>query len=138
MTASREVMISRLSSPSTRARWQTIGISTFVTGGRYMRLTSRLIASSLLALLTASEAWAQTVYVRNAPPAPRAEIRTRSPGPGWVWQPGYYRWRRGAYSWRPGIWVRPPARHAMWVPPRWHHSRRGWHSSPGYWRTRRW
>src|SRR5215470_13326580 len=99
-----------------------------------MRLTSRLIASTLLALMTASEAWAQTTYVRVPPPRARVEVRGRSPGPGFVWQPGYYRWRRGAYSWRPGVWVRPPTRHAMWVSPPWVHTRRGWYRTPGRWR----
>src|SRR5215831_17440464 len=100
-----------------------------------MRLTSKLIASTLLtALLGSSEVWAQRTYVRTAPPPARVQVRGRAPGPGFVWQPGYYRWGRGAYRWRPGIWVRPPARRAVWVAPRWHHSRRGWYRSPGFWR----
>jgi len=103
-----------------------------------MKRTSKLIASTILAgLLGSPEVWAQ--YVRVAPPPARVEVRGRRPGPGFVWQPGYYRWRRGSYRWRPGVWVVPPTRHAMWVPPRWHHSRRGWHSTPGHWRrTGRW
>jgi hypothetical protein len=99
-----------------------------------MRYTSRLIASTLLTLLVgASETWAQT-YIRVAPPPPRVEVRRAAPGPGFVWQPGYYRWRNGRYTWRRGMWARPPARHAVWIPPRWVHSRRGWHHTPGRWR----
>ena len=107
-----------------------------------MRHTSRFIASTILAaLLGTSEAWAQArTYVRVAPPPARVEVRGRAPGPGFVWQPGYYRWRNGAYVWRGGMWARPPARHAMWVPPRWVHSRRGWYRTPGAWHRsgRRW
>src|SRR5262244_1018599 len=100
-----------------------------------MRHTSKLIASMVLASVVAgSEAWAQRTYVRVPPPPARVEVRGPAPRPGLVWQPGYYRWRRDAYRWRSGRWVRPPARRAVWVAPRWEPSRRGWYSTPGHWR----
>ena len=98
-----------------------------------MRYVSKLIASTVLAVVAAApEAWAQT-YLRVGPPPPRAEVRGPAPGRGFVWQPGYYRWRNGAYVWRGGVWAHPPARHALWVPPHWVHNQRGWYSTAGHW-----
>ena len=38
------------------------------------------------------------------PPAPRAEVRTPSPGAGYVWQNGYWTWRNSQYEWVAGHW----------------------------------
>jgi hypothetical protein len=74
------------------------------------------------------------VFVRVGPPAPIVETRVVSPGPAFVWVPGYYAWQRSAYVWVPGRWVRAPRARAVWVPARWVHDRRGWFFVQGRWR----
>jgi hypothetical protein len=50
-------------------------------------------------------AGADTVIVRTAPPAPRAE-RTPPPRRGYVWAPGHWEWRHGNHVWIKGNWLR--------------------------------
>jgi len=74
------------------------------------------------------------VYVRVAPPPPVAERINVSPGPGYVWVPGYYVWTGTQYHWHAGAWTRPPRPRAVWVAPHWRHDRRGWFFVEGHWR----
>ncbi|MGH9408590.1 MAG: YXWGXW repeat-containing protein [Vicinamibacterales bacterium] len=74
------------------------------------------------------------VYVRLGPPAPLVETRVVSPGPGYVWVPGYYTWDGRAYAWSRGRWERPPRARARWVKPHWAHDRRGYYFVEGHWR----
>jgi hypothetical protein len=108
-----------------------------------LRILSRAAAA---AVLTAALAAASTgcgayvasssgrVYVRLGPPAPLAETRVVSPGPGYVWVPGYYTWDGRAYGWTRGRWERPPRAHARWIRPHWAHDRRGYYLVEGHWR----
>ena len=105
--------------------------------GTYFRafFTAALFAACVA--LTASCATAAPrgrIYMRVGPPAPIVETRIVSPGPGFVWVPGFYRRERGAYVWVPGRWDRPPRARAVWVPARWVHDRRGWYVVEGHWR----
>ncbi|MEJ2367330.1 MAG: hypothetical protein P8Z49_03010 [Acidobacteriota bacterium] len=77
---------------------------------------------------------APVVYVRFAPPAPRAEVIPARVPPGQVWIRGHYRWDGRAYLWVPGSYVRAPHARARWSPGRWRHSNRGWYWTPGRWR----
>lgn len=74
------------------------------------------------------------VYVRTPPPPPVAERVVVSPGPGYVWVPGYHAWDGNAYVWRPGRWDRLPPGRRAWVPGHWVHTRRGWRWVEGHWR----
>ena len=74
------------------------------------------------------------VYVPSRPPLGMRETIVVSPGPGYVWIPGYHRWDRGNYVWVQGRWDRPPRTHARWVPGRWRHNRHGWFWVEGHWR----
>jgi len=98
----------------------------------------RTASGALLALLfTATTACAGPrgrVYVRVAPPPPLAERVVVTPGPGYVWVPGYYVWTGAPYNWRAGAWVRPHRPRAVWVAPHWRHERRGWFFVEGHWR----
>src|SRR5260221_4199961 len=51
-----------------------------------------------------------------APPPPPAEAIPPPPGPRWVRQPGFWAWNGYQYVWAPGHYVRPPHRHAIWMP----------------------
>jgi len=106
-------------------------------GRRTLRiiLGTALIAGALtLTSACATAAPRGRIYVRVGPPAPIYETRIVSPGPGFVWLPGYYQSEPRGYVWVPGRWERPPRARAQWVPARWVHDRRGWYVVEGHWR----
>src|SRR4029079_4047918 len=74
------------------------------------------------------------VYVPTGPPPPVAEVVAVSPGPGYVWVPGYHQWNGSAYVWVGGRWETGPHPNAHWAPGHWQHARHGWHWVPGHWR----
>jgi hypothetical protein len=84
-------------------------------------------------LLSSVPAFSQ-VYVRIAPPPPRAEFIGRAPGPGFFWTDGYWAWNGRGYYWIPGRWISAPRYRSAWVPGRWHSAPRGYYWRPGYWR----
>ena len=56
------------------------------------------------------------------------------PGPGYIWNPGYWGWGgNGGYYWVPGAWVPAPYTGALWTPGWWGFVSGfyRWHS--GYW-----
>ncbi len=57
--------------------------------------------------------------VGAAPPPPIAETVVVSPGPRYVWVPGYWRWYGHGWGWIGGTWVIPPRRGVVWVGGRW-------------------
>jgi hypothetical protein len=103
------------------------GLRTTVAG---LVLTGSLIGT----VACASAAPRGRMYLRVGPPAPIVETRVVSPGPGYVWLPGFYRWEGRNYVWIPGRWDRAPRAHARWVPAHWVHDRRGWYMAEGRWR----
>lgn len=71
------------------------------------------------------------VYVRIAPPPPRAEVVPHARR-GYVWAPGYWRWNGHRHVWVGGYWVRArPGWH--WVPAHWVASGHRWHYVAGHW-----
>jgi hypothetical protein len=74
------------------------------------------------------------VYVETAPPAMRAETSVVSPGPGYVWVPGWWNWSGGDYVWVTGVWLQPPRPATRWVAPVWRQTSRGWYRVDGHWR----
>lgn len=92
-----------------------------------------LLAVASAGLMIAPAAHA-AVYVRIAPPAPVVERVVPAPGPGYVWQPGYYRWDGGRHVWVAGTWVLPPRPHARWESPHWRRHHDGWVFVEGRWR----
>ena len=89
-------------------------------------LGSLLLAGVLMATGACATGVRGRVYVRVGPPAPIIEARIATPGPGYVWVPGYYNWDGRAYAWAPGRWERPPRGRARWEPAHWAKERRGW------------
>src|SRR5690348_190092 len=76
---------------------------------------------SVLAFAPAASAYTRVGVRVYAPyPAIRHERVIVSPGPRYVWVPGYWRWEpyRRHYGWVAGAWVVPPHPHAVWVGPR--------------------
>jgi hypothetical protein len=74
------------------------------------------------------------VEVGLAPPVLRAEVAIATPGPGYLWVPGYWDWRGREWGWVEGTWVRPPHAHAVWVAPRYERHRDRWRYHHGHWR----
>jgi len=102
---------------------------------RWRTKVTTLTLALTLAMTTACAASQARLYVRVAPPRAVVEARVASPGPGYVWVPGFHRWEGGAYLWVPGAWARPPRPRAVWVPGRWAQDRRhGWYFVEGRWR----
>ena len=105
-------------------------------GRRTLRviLSTALIAGAItLTSACATAAPRGRIYLRVGPPAPVYETRIVSPGPGFVWVPGYYRNEPRGYAWVPGRWERPRAGW-MWVTHHWARHGRHWRFVPGHWR----
>jgi hypothetical protein len=97
-------------------------------------LTGALLLTASLVVASACAGASGRIYVRTGPPAPRAERVLVSPGPGYVWIPGYYRNDGGAYLWVAGRYERAPRARARWVRAHWERDRRGWYFVEGRWR----
>jgi len=97
-------------------------------------LTAAVILAGALLATTACAGTSGRVYIRTGPPPVRAEVVAVSPGPGYVWVPGYYRSEGGGYAWVAGRYERPPRARARWVPGHWQQDRRGWYYVEGHWR----
>jgi hypothetical protein len=94
-------------------------------------LIASLLAGSFGGLAVPVTASAQTIIVREAPPAPRVE-RGPAPRRGYVWAPGHWEYRHGRYVWTRGIWLRERHGYAYNAPTwverdgRWVMERGGW------------
>jgi len=97
-------------------------------------LTAAVILAGAFLATTACAGTSGRVYVRTGPPPVRAEVVAVSPGPGYVWVPGYYQYRGNSYVWVGGRYERPPRARARWVPSHWERDRRGWYFVDGHWR----
>jgi len=91
-----------------------------------------LLGASLTA--TACAGTSGRLYVRTGPPPLRREAVLVSPGPEYVWVPGYYRYDGRAYLWVAGRYERPPRPRARWVAGHWQQERRVWFWVDGHWR----
>ncbi len=106
-----------------------------------MKKLVRIAAVPLFALLLGSGCVEhRVVYVQGPPPvvtvpppAPPQETVVVSPGPAYVWQPGYWSWQ-GRWVWIKGAWVLQPRAGAVWVPGHWVHRGHGYVWINGYWR----
>ena len=97
-------------------------------------LAGALLLGASLLVTSACVGASGRVYVRTGPPPMRTEAVIVSPGPGYVWVPGYYRYDGGGYVWVGGRWDRPPRGRGRWVPAHWERDRRGWYFVEGHWR----
>lgn len=96
------------------------------------------LATLALLLLTACAPLAYGgigIEVGGPPPGVHADLQVTSPGPDYVWVPGYWDWNLGSgeWFWAPGVWIRPPHDHARWVAPRYDHHRSHWKYQRGHW-----
>ena len=73
------------------------------------------------------------VSVRVGPPLLPIYAQPLCPGPGYIWEPGYWAYGDDGYYWVPGIWVLPPEVGLLWTPGYWGFADGlyAWHA--GYW-----
>ena len=93
-------------------------------------LLATMIAASLGALAVPGTASAD-VYVRVAPPEPRAEVAPQHRR-GYVWAPGHWDWRQGRYVWVNGHWVRERPGYVYYAP-RWIERNGRWYKEREHW-----
>jgi WXXGXW repeat (2 copies) len=104
---------------------------------RSFLLSSALSAAALFgALVPAAAQVYGGVYVQTAPPAPIYETAPAVPGPGYIWQAGYWRWNGYRYVWVHGHYVYGPYSGAVWRPGHWRQTPQGWVWVPGHWSHR--
>ncbi len=101
---------------------------------KWSRTFRNVTVGALLVLSGACATASGRAYLRVGPPAPLIERRIDAPGPGYVWQPGYYRWDGRAYVWVSGHYTRAPRARARWESGHWSHDRHGWYWVEGRWR----
>src|SRR5262245_17876735 len=72
-------------------------------------LAAAMFASAVILFAPgcASQPPPDTVYVADGPPAMQIEVVAVSPGPDFVWVPGWWNYDR-TYVWVAGSWQRPP------------------------------
>lgn len=102
------------------------------------RTFSKLLIAAALALPMAALPSAQAhaaivISVGFAPPVLPVYTQPYCPGPGYMWQPGYWAYGPDGYYWVPGVWVLPPEPGLLWTPAWW-----GWEGNAyifhtGYW-----
>jgi hypothetical protein len=73
------------------------------------------------------------VSIRIAPPILPVYAQPLCPGPGYIWEPGYWAYRDNGYYWVPGIWVLPPRAGLLWTPGYWGFSNGVYLWNAGYW-----
>jgi WXXGXW repeat (2 copies) len=91
------------------------------------------LAGSMLALPWAASAQVSVgVSINIGPPPLPVYPQPYTPGPGYIWTPGYWAYGSDGYYWVPGAWVLAPVG-MLWTPGWW-----GWEAGfyrwhPGYW-----
>jgi WXXGXW repeat (2 copies) len=73
-----------------------------------------------------------SIVVNGAPPPPRPELASPTPGAGYAWVSGHWAWR-GSWVWAPGSWKPIPAGRRQWVAGAWIAQGTQSRWQPGYW-----
>jgi len=79
------------------------------------------------------QGYEQGIEASQPPPELPVYEQPSCPGPGYMWNPGYWYWGPQGYYWVPGVWVFAPYTGALWTPGWWGFfgDRYRWHH--GYW-----
>jgi hypothetical protein len=64
-----------------------------------------------------------TVVVQSTPPTPRVEVIPVSPGPDYLWTPGWWSWNGGSWIWFGGYWGYPSRPGHVWINGSFYHGR---------------
>ncbi|MGH8280270.1 MAG: YXWGXW repeat-containing protein [Gammaproteobacteria bacterium] len=76
------------------------------------------------------------ISVQVGPPPLPMYPQPFTPGPGYLWTPGYWAWGAFGYYWVPGAWVMAPAIGLLWTPGYWAWNGGMYWWRPGYWGAR--
>jgi hypothetical protein len=81
--------------------------------------------STTVATTTTSSPPSSTSIVVTPPPAPapQVEVIPASPGPDYIWTPGWWSWNGGAWIWFGGYWGYPVRPGHIWLNGRFYHGR---------------
>ena len=97
----------------------------------------RLMRSAMLALVLlavpATSFGGVILSVAIAPPVLPVYAQPLCPGPGYMWQPGYWAYGPTGYYWVQGTWVLAPYVGALWTPGYW-----GWNGGLYLWHAGYW
>ena len=76
------------------------------------------------------------MFVANAPPAAKDEVRPAAPSGDHVWIKGHWEWSvsEETWIWAVGFWAVPPDEGATWVDPEYGDNNGDWMYVPGHWR----
>ena len=66
-----------------------------------------------------------TVITQSEPPPPQVEVVPVSPGPDYLWTPGWWSWNGGAWFWIGGGWHHPVRPGHVWFHGSFNHGRGG-------------
>ncbi len=91
-------------------------------------LVAATLAASIGSIATPASA---VVYIRVAPPEPRAEIAPE-PRRNRTWVAGHWEWRGKRHHWVEGHWIRDRSGH-RYNQPQWVESNGRWHMKQGSW-----
>ncbi len=69
----------------------------------------------------------------EAPPPIPDYDQPPTPGPGFIWIPGYWQWNNVEYYWVPGTWMVPPTPGSLWTPGYWEFRDGAYVFNHGYW-----
>jgi hypothetical protein len=94
----------------------------------------RIFAAAMLAGTLMAPSLAHAQFVRIAPPEPVVEVVPPSPGPTYVWVPGYHRWDGRHHVWVRGEYRVPDRGMTRWEPARWEREGDGYRFHAGGWR----
>ena len=100
--------------------------------GRIHRFITPLLLAASIAAPSSSFAGV-SVSISVAPPLLPVYVQPITPGPDYIWTPGYWAYGDDDYYWVPGTWVRAPEVGLLWTPGYW-----GWRDgfyvwNAGYW-----
>ncbi|MGH9485525.1 MAG: YXWGXW repeat-containing protein [Terriglobales bacterium] len=100
-----------------------------------LALMGALLVALPLALAPAASAQiAVGISVRIGPPPLRVlAVQPYSPGPGYLWTPGYWAYGPEGYYWVRGMWVLAPAPGLLWTPGYWGYGDGVYRWHGGYW-----
>ena len=102
---------------------------------RLIALCVGLLGASLMTAIPPAHAQGSVmVTVDFAPPPLPIYDQAAIPGPGYIWEPGYWAWSFDVgWYWVPGTWVLPPAVGLLWTPAYWAYSDGEYVLYDGYW-----
>jgi hypothetical protein len=102
---------------------------------RLIAVCAGLLLASLVSNVSPVHAQGSVVItVDLAPPPLPVYDQPPIPGPGYIWQPGYWGWNTDVgWYWVPGTWVLPPAAGLLWTPAYWAYSDGEYVLYDGYW-----